>query len=143
MCDIAELRFVSDRRDNCPRITKKVIITHYSTDQSYYFPFQHRHPRLGKISKVGVTELLSLNRGDITGILNEVQTHGVAGVMGCVTLEAGQAEFRVEHCIDHPGIKTTIAVGVGISKLIDFILYFQDNAQSSAQKNFPLHRLIV
>ena len=32
---------------------------------------------------------------------------------------------------------------VGISKLIDFILYFHDNAQSSAQKKFPTHRLIV
>jgi len=59
-----------------------------------------------------------------------------------IKFEDSQMKYAI-HCIDHPGIETTIAVGVGISKLIDFILYFQDNAQSSAQKNFPIHRLIV
>jgi len=34
-------------------------------------------------------------------------------------------------------------VGVGISKMIDFVLYFQDNVQNSAKKNFPIYRLIV
>jgi hypothetical protein len=42
-----------------------------------------------------------------------VPSHGVAGVMGRVTLDAGQAAHLVEHCIDHPGVETTVAVGVG------------------------------
>jgi hypothetical protein len=58
--------------------------------------------------------------------------------MGCVALEASQAAHFTEDRIDHPEVETTIAVTVGISKLIDFIFYFQDNAQGSAQKNFPL-----
>lgn len=59
------------------------------------------------------------------------------------TLDAGQATYFVEHRIDHPGVKTAVAGGVRISKLIDFILDFHDNAQSSAQKKFLIHRLIV
>ena len=42
----------------------------------------------------------------------------------------------VEHRIDHAGVETTVALSVGISKLIDFMLYFHDNAQSSAKKKF-------
>ena len=61
--------------------------------------------------------------------------------MGRVTLDAGQAAYLVEHRIDHPGVESTVAVGVGISKLIDFVLYFHDNVQSSAKKNFPIYRL--
>jgi hypothetical protein len=33
---------------------------------------------------------LSLNRCDISGFVNEVPTHGMAGVMGRVSLDAGQ-----------------------------------------------------
>ena len=40
---------------------------------------------------------LSLNCGDIAGFLNEVPAHGVAGVMGRVALDAGQAAYLVEH----------------------------------------------
>jgi hypothetical protein len=72
-----------------------------------------------------------------------VPAHGMADVMGRVALDAGQAAYLVEHRIDHPVIKSAVTVSVGISILIDFILYFHDNAQSSAQKNFPIHRLIV
>ena len=54
---------------------------------------------------------LSLNRRDIAGFLDEVPAHGVAGVMGGATLDAGQAADRVEHRIDHPGVETTVAVG--------------------------------
>ena len=79
---------------------------------------------------------LSLNRCDITGLLDEVPAHSVAGSMGRMTLDAGQAADLVEHRIDHPGVESTGVVGVDISKLIDFILYFHDNAQSSAQKQF-------
>ena len=56
---------------------------------------------------------LSLNRRDISGFLDQVPTHGVAGVMGRVPLDAGQAAYLVEHRIDHPGFETTVAVGVG------------------------------
>ena len=86
---------------------------------------------------------LPLNRRDIAGFLDEVSAHGVAGVMGRVALDAGQAAHFVEHRIDHPGVETTVTVGVGISKLIDFILYFHDNVQSSANKNFPIYKLIM
>jgi len=86
---------------------------------------------------------LSLNRCDIAGFLYEVPAHGMAGVMGGVTLDAGQAAYFLEHRIDHPGLETTVAVGVGISKLIDFVLHFHDNVQSSTKKNFPIYRLIV
>jgi hypothetical protein len=82
---------------------------------------------LNGIGRVGVTEL-SLNRCDIPGFPDEVPAHGMAGVMGRVTFDAGQAAYFVEHRVDHPGVETTVAVGVGISILIDFILYFQDNA---------------
>ena len=85
---------------------------------------------------------LPLNRRDIAVFLDEMPAHGVAGAMGHAALGAGQVAYRVKHRVDHPGVETTVAVGVGISKLIDFILYFHDNAQSSAQKNFPIHRLI-
>ena len=63
--------------------------------------------------------------------------------MGRVALDAGQAACLVPHRIDHPGVETTVAEGVGISKSIDFVLYFRDNVQSSAKKNFPIYRLIV
>ncbi len=86
---------------------------------------------------------LPLNGCDISGFLNEVSAHGMAGVMGRVTLDAGQAAHLIENRVGHPGIKSAVTVSVGISILIDFILYFHDNAQSSAQKNFPIHRLIV
>jgi hypothetical protein len=82
---------------------------------------------LNGIGRVGVTEL-SLNRCDIPSFPDEVPAHGMAGVMGRVTFDAGQAAYFVEHRVDHPGVETTVAVGVGISILIDFILYFQDNA---------------
>ena len=71
---------------------------------------------------------LSLNRCNIPGFSDEVPAHGMAGVMGRVTFDAGQAAYFVEHRVDHPGVETTVAVGVGISILIDVILYFQDNA---------------
>jgi hypothetical protein len=56
-----------------------------------------------------VTEL-SLNRCNITGFLNEVPAYGMAGVMGRVTFDAGQAAYFVEHRVDHPGVETTVAV---------------------------------
>ncbi len=56
---------------------------------------------------------LSLNRCDIAGFLDKVPAHGVAGVMGRVTFDAGQTAYLVEHRIDHPGVETTVAVGVG------------------------------
>ncbi len=87
-----------------------------------------------------MTELF-LSRCDIAGFLYEVPAHGVASVMGRVALDAGQAADLVEHRIDHPGIQPAVAVGVGILKLIDFVLYFHDNVQSSAKKNFPIYRL--
>jgi hypothetical protein len=59
-----------------------------------------------------------------------------------MALDGGQTAYFFELCIDTFGVETTVAVSVGISKLIDFILYFQDNAQRLAQKNFPIHRLI-
>jgi len=89
-----------------------------------------------------VTEL-SLNRCDIAGFLDVVSAHGMTGVMGRVTFDAGQAAYFVEHRVDHPGVEMTVAVGVGISKMIDFVLYFHDNVQNSAKKNFPIYRLIV
>ena len=67
---------------------------------------------LDGIGRVGVAEL-SLNRRDIAGFLDEVPAHGVAGVMGRMALDAGQAACLVEHRIDHPGVETTVAVGVG------------------------------
>ena len=99
---------------------------------------------LNGIGCVGVAEL-SLNRCDIAGFLNEVPAHGVAGVMGRVAFDAGQVAYLVEHRVDHPGVETTVTVGVGISKLIDFVLYFHDNVQNSAKINFPIYaiRLIV
>ena len=56
---------------------------------------------------------LPLNRRDISGFLNEVPAHGMAGVMGGMALDAGKAAHLVEHRIDHPGVETTVAVGVG------------------------------
>ena len=94
------------------------------------------------LGRVGVTEL-PLNCGDIAGFLYKVPAHGMAGVMGRVTFDAGQAAYFVEHRVDQPGVETTVAVGVGISKMIDFVLYFHDNVQNSAKKNFPMYRLIV
>jgi len=40
----------------------------------------------------------------IAGFLNEVPPYGMAGVMGRVTLDVGQAAYLVEHPIDHPGV---------------------------------------
>ena len=65
---------------------------------------------------------------------------------GGVAFDTGQVAYLDEHRVDHPGVETTIAVGVGIPKLIDFVLYFHDNVQSSAKINFPIYaiyRLIV
>ena len=56
---------------------------------------------------------LSLNCRNIAGFLNKVPAHGMSGVMGRVTFDAGQAAHLVEHRIDHPGVETTVAVGVG------------------------------
>ena len=67
---------------------------------------------LDGIGRVGVAEL-PLNRGDIAGFLDEVPAHGVAGVMGRMALDTGQAADLVEHRVDHPGVETTVAVGVG------------------------------
>ncbi len=67
---------------------------------------------LNRIGCVDVAEL-PLNRCDIAGFLDEVPAHGMAGVMGRVTLDAGQAAYLVEHRIDHSGVETTVAVGVG------------------------------
>ena len=49
----------------------------------------------------------------LSGFLNELPTRGMAGVMGRVTLDAGQAAYFVEHRVDNPGVETTVAVGVG------------------------------
>jgi len=97
---------------------------------------------LNRIGRVGVAEL-SLDSGDISGFLDEVPTHGMAGVMGGVASYSGQITNFIPHRIDDPGIQPTVAMGVRISKLIDFVLYFHDNVQSSAKKNFPMYRLIV
>ena len=67
---------------------------------------------LDGIGRVCVAKL-SLNCGDVAGFFYEVSTHGVAGVMGRVTIDAGQATHFAEHRIDHPGVETTVAVGVG------------------------------
>ena len=56
-----------------------------------------------------MTELY-LNHCNITGFLNEVPAYGMAGVMGRVTFDAGQAAYFVEHRVDHPGVETTVAV---------------------------------
>jgi len=64
--------------------------------------FQHRKFFVGDpgvldgIGRVDVAEL-SLNRGDITGFIDEVPAHGVASVMGRVTLDACQAADLVGH----------------------------------------------
>ena len=49
---------------------------------------------LDGISRDGVTEL-SLNHRDIASVVNEVPAHGMAGVMGCVALDAVLAAFLV------------------------------------------------
>ena len=59
---------------------------------------------------------LSLNRRDIAGFLDGVPAHGMADVMGRVTLDAGQAAYLVEHRIDHLGVETTVAMGVGFRR---------------------------
>jgi len=41
-----------------------------------------------------------LNRRAIAGFLYEVPAHGVAGIMGRVSLDAGQAAYFVEHRIE-------------------------------------------
>jgi hypothetical protein len=84
-------------------ITKNVILTRYSTDQSALVfsntasSWSVTLAYCDGIGRVGVTEL-SLNRGDITGFVDEVPGHGVAGVMGRVTLDACQVAYLVEHC---------------------------------------------
>ena len=65
---------------------------------------------LDGIGCVGVAELV-LYCGDIAGFLDEVPAHGVAGVMGCVALNAGQAAHFVEHRINHPRVEPPVAVG--------------------------------
>jgi hypothetical protein len=97
---------------------------------------------LDGIGRVGLAEL-SLIRRDVAGFLNQMSAHGVADVMSRVPPYPGQLTDFAPNCIYHPGIQSTVAEGVGISKLIDFVLYFQDNAWNSAQQNFPIHRLIV
>jgi len=67
---------------------------------------------LDGIGRVSVAEL-PLNRCDIAGFLDEVSAQGMPGVMGRVNLNAGQAADFVEHRIDHPGVETTVFVGVG------------------------------
>jgi hypothetical protein len=47
---------------------------------------------------------LSLNCRDIAGFLDEVSAHGMAGVMGRVALNAGQAAYLVEDRIDNSGV---------------------------------------
>jgi hypothetical protein len=47
-----------------------------------------------------------------------VLAHGVAGVIGRVTLDPGKAACLAKHRIDHLGIEPTVALNVGISKLI-------------------------
>ena len=54
---------------------------------------------LNGIGRVGVAEL-SLDRSDIADFLNNVSAHGVVGVMGRVTLDAGQPAHFVEHRIE-------------------------------------------
>lgn len=51
---------------------------------------------------------------------------------GGVALDASLAAHLLEHSVDNLWVKPAFAVGVGISKSIDFILYFHDNAQNSA-----------
>jgi len=53
-----------------------------------------------------------MNCRDIACFLYEVPTHGVAGVMGRVAFDTGQAVDLVEHRIDHPRVEPTVAVGV-------------------------------
>ena len=69
----------------------------------------------GVLNRIGCVRLaeLPLDSRDIAGFPDEVPTHGVAGVMGRVPLDAGQAAYIVEHRINHPGVETTVAVGVG------------------------------
>ena len=71
-----------------------------------------------------------------TCFLYKVPAHGIAGVMGRVTLDAGQAACLVEHRIYHPGIHPTVAVSIEISIFIDLILYFHDNAQELSTEKF-------
>jgi len=56
---------------------------------------------------------LSLNLRDVTGFLDEVPAHGMAGVMGRVNLNEGQTAHFAEHRIDYPGVETTFSLGVG------------------------------
>ncbi len=57
---------------------------------------------------------LSLNRCDIAGFLYEVPAHGMAGVMGRMALDAGQAAYLVEHHIKYPRVETIVALSVGV-----------------------------
>ncbi len=43
---------------------------------------------------------LPLNRREVTGFLDELPAHGMAGVMGRVALNAGQAAYLFEHRIE-------------------------------------------
>jgi hypothetical protein len=97
---------------------------------------------LNRVGCAGVAEL-PLNCCDIAGYIYKVSAQGVFSVMGRVALDAGRVAYFVEHRIYHPGIQPTVAVGVGISKLIDFVLYFYNNDPEFSKKNFPMHRLIV
>jgi hypothetical protein len=59
---------------------------------------------------------LPLHGGNISGFLNEVPAHGVASVMGCVTLYAGQAACFVEHRIDPLGFRRPSPWGLVIGE---------------------------
>ena len=56
---------------------------------------------------------LPLNRRDVAGLLDEVPAHGVAVVMGRVAPYPSQITNLIPHRIDHPGVETTVAVGIG------------------------------
>lgn len=56
---------------------------------------------------------LALDGSQVAGFFNQVLAHGVAGIMGRVALDASQTTYLIEHRIDHPGVETTVAVGVG------------------------------
>jgi hypothetical protein len=56
----------------------------------------------------------------------------MAGVMGRVALDTSQPADLIPSLVDYLRIQTAVAIGVGISKLIDFDLYFHDNVQSSS-----------
>ena len=72
--------------------------------------------------------------------LNEMSDYEMAVILKSVVFDDGKAAHFAEHLIDHAGIQSTVAVDVGISKLIDFVLHFHNNARSSEKKDFPTYR---